>query len=107
MYLLYFFCDLGEINCIFGLDAGKEAGFITYAQRGRIWFNANENNEPKQLSRSNSNAICHLQAVKRFELKLFKATIIEVAYAKRVMSKRWDGSQVNCIPTLAYGQILV
>ncbi len=24
-----FVCDLGEIDCIFGLDAGKEAGFIT------------------------------------------------------------------------------
>ncbi len=30
------------------------------------------------------------------ELKLFKATIIEVAYAKRAMSKRWEGSQVHC-----------
>ncbi len=26
-----FVCDLGEIDCIFGLDAGKEAGFITCA----------------------------------------------------------------------------
>ncbi len=26
-----FFCDLGDINCIFGLDARKEAGNITYA----------------------------------------------------------------------------
>ncbi len=24
-----FVCDLGDIDCIFGLDAGKEAGFIT------------------------------------------------------------------------------
>ncbi len=27
-----FVCNLGEINCIFGLDARKEAGFITCAQ---------------------------------------------------------------------------
>ncbi len=55
-----FFCDLGEIDCIFGLDAGKEAGFITCARKGRIWFNANEHDEPKQLSRSSCNAVCHL-----------------------------------------------
>ncbi len=29
--LLIFICDLGEIDCIFGLYAGKEAGFITWA----------------------------------------------------------------------------
>ncbi len=50
----------------------------------------------KQLSRSNCNAICHLQAVQRIELKLFKATTIEVAYAKKAMSKRWNESQVHC-----------
>ncbi len=71
-----FVCDLGEIDCIFGLDAGKEAGFITCARTGRIWFNANENDEPKQLSRSNTNAICHIRAVQRMELKPFKATTI-------------------------------
>ncbi len=26
-----FICDLGDIDCIFGLDAGKEASFITCA----------------------------------------------------------------------------
>ncbi len=91
-----FVCDLGEIDCIFGLDAGKEAGFIRCAQTGRIWFNANQHDELKQLSRSYSNAICHLQAVQRIELKLLKATTIEVAYAKRAMSKRWNGSKVHC-----------
>ncbi len=34
--------------------------------------------------------------MKRFELKQFKATTNEVAYTKRAMSKRWDGSQVHC-----------
>ncbi len=29
--LTIFVCDLGDIDCIFGLDAGKEAGFITCA----------------------------------------------------------------------------
>ncbi len=72
--LLIFICDLGEIDCIFGLDAGKEAGFITCARMDRIWFNANEHDEPKQMSKSNSNAICNLRAVKRIELKQFKAT---------------------------------
>ncbi len=33
--------------------------------------------------------------MKRIELKQFKATTIEVAYAKRAMSKRLDGSQVH------------
>ncbi len=83
-----FVCDLGDIDCIFGLYAGKQAGFITCAQTGRIWFNANEHGEPEQLSRSSSNAICHL--------KPLKATTIKIAYAKRAMSKRWDGSQVLC-----------
>ncbi len=50
-------CDLGEIDCIFGKDAGTEAGFITCARIGRIWFNTNQHDEPKQLSRSNRNAI--------------------------------------------------
>ncbi len=54
--LPFFVCDLGDIDCIFGLDAGKEAGFITCARTGRIWFNANEQDEPKQLSRSSCNA---------------------------------------------------
>ncbi len=93
-----FVCDLGEIDCIFGLDAGKEAGFITCARTGRIWFNTNQQDKPKQLSRSNNNAICHLRAVQSIELKPFKATTIEVAYAKRAMSKRWNGSQVHCTP---------
>ncbi len=92
-----FVCDLGDINCIFGLDAGKEAGFITCAQTGKIWFNANEHGEPEQLSRSSSNAICHLRAVQRIELKPFKATTIKIADAKRAMSKRWDGSQLHCM----------
>ncbi len=52
-----------DIDCILGVDAGKEAGSITCALTGRIWFNANENDERKQLSRSNSNAIFHLRAV--------------------------------------------
>ncbi len=92
-----FVYDLGEIDCIFGLDAGKEAGFIICAPTGRIWISANEHDEPKQLSKSSSNAICHFRAVKRFELKPFKATTIEVAYAKRVMSKKWHGSQVQIL----------
>ncbi len=92
-----FVCDLEDIDCIFGLDAGKEASFITCAQTGRILLNANEHGEPEQLSRSSSNAICHLRAVQRIELEPFKATTIEVAYAKRAMSKRWDGSQVHCM----------
>ncbi len=87
-----FVCDLEDIDCIFGLDAEKQAGFITCARTGRIWFNANEHGEPEQLSRSSSNAICHLRAVRSIELKPFKATTIEVAYAKRAMSKRWEGS---------------
>ncbi len=29
--LSIFVCDLGDIDCIFGLDAGKVAGFITCA----------------------------------------------------------------------------
>ncbi len=53
----------------------------------RIWFNANELEEPKQLSRSSCNAIFHPRAVHRIELNLFKAATIKVAYAKRVMSK--------------------
>ncbi len=39
-------------------------------------------------TRSSHNAIYHLRAVKMIELKPFKATTIEVAYAKRAMSKR-------------------
>ncbi len=38
-----------------------------------------------------------LSAVQRIEHKPFKATTIEVAYAKRDMSKRWNGSQINCM----------
>ncbi len=34
-------------DCIFVLDAGKEAGFITCVRTVRIWFNANEHDEPK------------------------------------------------------------
>ncbi len=52
--------------------------------------------EPDQLSRSSCNAICYLRAVKRIELKLFKAATIEVAYAERTMSKHWKGSHVHC-----------
>ncbi len=85
-----------EIDCIFWLNAAKEAGFITCARTGRIWFSANQHDGPKQLSRSNSNAICYLQTVQRIELKPFKATTIEIAYAKRAMSKRLNGSQVHC-----------
>ncbi len=92
-----FICDLGDIDCIFGLDAGKEVGLITCARTSRIWFNANAHDEPRQLSRSSCNAICHLRAVQRIELKPFKVTTIEEAYAKRAMSKRWDGSQVLCM----------
>ncbi len=92
-----FVCNLGDIDSIFKLDAGNEAGFITCAGTGRIWFNANEHGEPEQLSFSCSNAICHLRAVQRIELKLLKATTIEVASAKRAMSKRWDGSHVHCM----------
>ncbi len=87
---------MGDIDCIFGLDAGTEAGFITCQRMGRLWFNANQRDEPKQQSRSYSNAICHLRAVQRVELKPFKTCTIEVAYAKIAMSKKWDGSQVFC-----------
>ncbi len=47
--LSIFICDLGGIDCIFGLNAGKEAGFTICARTGRIWFNANEHGEPEQL----------------------------------------------------------
>ncbi len=85
---------MGDIDCIFGLDAGRVAGFITCHRMGRLWFNANQSEEPKHLSRSNIDAVCHLRAVQRVELKPFKACTIEVAYAKRAMSKKWNGSQV-------------
>ncbi len=52
-----FVCDLGEIDCIFGLNAGKEAGFITYARTDMIWFNPNKHDELKQLTWSNYNEI--------------------------------------------------
>ncbi len=29
-------CDMGEIDCIFGLDAGTVEGFITCARTGRL-----------------------------------------------------------------------
>ncbi len=92
-----FICDLGDLDCIFGMDAGKTTSFITCSQTGIIWFNANDLGEPEHLSRSSCNAICHLRAVKRNELKPFKVAISEVAYANRVMSKHWTGSQVHCI----------
>ncbi len=38
--LLVFVCDLGDLDCIFGLDALKI---------GRIWFNAHEKSEPHQM----------------------------------------------------------
>ncbi len=88
--LTIFICNMGDIDCIFGLDAGSVAGFITCARTGRLWFNANQLEEPKQLSRSDCNAICH----QIIELKLFNATTIEVAYAKRAMSRR---SKVHCM----------
>ncbi len=74
-----FACDLEDLDCIFGMDAGKITGFITCAHTGRIWFNAHEMGEPEQLSRNISNAICHLRTIIR--IKLFKTTTIEVAYA--------------------------
>ncbi len=37
--------DLGDIYCIFGLDAEKIARFITFAWAGRNWFNENEHDE--------------------------------------------------------------
>ncbi len=92
-----FVCDMGDIDCIFRLDLGTVAVFITCHQTDRLWFNANQWEEPKQLSRSYSNAICHLQAVQRLELKPFKTCTIKVAYAKRAMTKKWDGSQVLCM----------
>ncbi len=58
-----FVCDMGDIDCIFELDARSVAGFITCARTGILWFNANQQEEPKQLSRSDCNAICHLRAV--------------------------------------------
>ncbi len=91
-----FVCDMGDIDCIFGLDAGTVAGFKTCQRMSRLWFNANQCDQPKQLSRSDSNAICHLRAIQRVELKPFNTCTIEVAYAKRAMSKKWDGSQVLC-----------
>ncbi len=91
-----FVCDMRDINCIIGLDAGTMSGFITCQQTSRLWFSSNQCDEPKQLSSSYSNAICHLLAVQRVELKLFKTCTIEIAYAKRAMSKKWDGSQVLC-----------
>ncbi len=94
-FLPIFVCDLGDIDCIFGVDAGKVGSFITCAQTGRIWFNANEHGELEQLSKSSCNAVCHLRAVQRFELKLIKAATIEVAFAKRAMSKNWKGLQVT------------
>ncbi len=36
-----FVCDMGDIDCIFGLDAGTVAGFITCHRTGRLWFNTN------------------------------------------------------------------
>ncbi len=91
-----FLSDMGEIDCIFRLNAASVAGFITCAWIARLWFKANQHEQLKQLSRSDCIAICQLRAVQRIELKLFKATTIEVANAKRDMSKTWDGSQVLC-----------
>ncbi len=83
-----FVCDLGYLDYMFGMDAGRITGFVTCAHTGRIWFNGNETGQPEQLSRSSCNAICHLRAVKRIKLKPFKAGTIEVAYAKRALLER-------------------
>ncbi len=58
--LTIYVCDMGDLDCIFELDTGTVAGFITCHRTGRLWFNANQNDKPKQLSRSNCNASCHL-----------------------------------------------
>ncbi len=93
-----FVCDMGDIDCIFGLDAGMVAGFIISNRTCILWFNSNQHEEPKQLSRAivMQSAICHLRAVQRVGLKLSKACTIEVAYAKRAMSRKWNGSKVFC-----------
>ncbi len=47
--------------------------------------------EPEQLSRSSSNAICDLRAVRSIDLKPSKATTIKVAYARQLCSKDGKG----------------
>ena len=91
-----FICDLGDLDCIFGMDAARTAGFIICARTGKIWFNAEELGKPELLIRNSCNAICHLRAVRRLELKPFEKATIEVAYVKRAMSKCWNGSLVHC-----------
>ncbi len=56
--------------------------------------------EPEQLSMSSCNAIWHLRAVQTIELKQFKAATIEVAYAKRGMSKHWKGYTAQPSPVI-------
>ncbi len=91
----------------FGLDAGKEAGFITYARTGRIWFNTNQHAEPKQLSRCNSNALCHLREVQRIELNRSKQQLLKYLMQREPCPKDEMGHRSTVQPTLAYGQILV
>ncbi len=45
-----FDCDLGDLDCIFGMEAGKIASFIRCAGTSRIWFNSNKIGEPEQLT---------------------------------------------------------
>ncbi len=58
--LSIFVCDLCDINCIFGMDGGKIAGFITCSQTGRTWFNVDPTGKPQHISRQRCNVVCHL-----------------------------------------------
>ncbi len=87
--LPFFICNLGDLNCIFGMNARKIGDFHTCSWRGKNWFHA-------KLSRCSCNAIFYLRAVKRIELKLLKDVTNEVVYVKQAMSKHCKTSWVHC-----------
>ncbi len=74
-----FVCDFGDIDCIFGLDAGKVAVSSHEHEQAEFDSMHKEHGQPEQLYRISCNAVCHLRSVKIIELKPFKAATIDVA----------------------------
>lgn len=61
-----------------------------------MFVQVESNLKPEQLSSRSTNAICLLREVRRIQFKPFKGTRLDVAYAKKTISKNCKESGVYC-----------
>ena len=95
MVLVCFVCDMGDIDCVLGMDAFVKESMITCFRSGRIWIGGDVNSEPNQMVRKTGDRLCYLRAVENIIIDREGSGTVEVGFGKIIPAK-WNNTEILC-----------